>query len=56
MKYKYIYNDGTIDFVPCNEKSLMYAFNHATVILRYYPCVKQIDLYEYTKLIASIYG
>ena len=56
MRYKYIYKDGTTNFVPCTEKSRMYAFNHAEVILKYYPCVKQIDLYDDSKLIASIYG
>ena len=25
MRFKYIFKDGTINFVPCNEKSLMYA-------------------------------
>ena len=56
MRFKYIFKDGDHEFAPCCEKSLLYAVNIAHFVMQSHGGLKQIDIYEDDKLIASIYG
>ena len=56
MRFKYIYKNGNHDFAPCCEHTLSGAVVFASRVLAFFKDIKQIDIYEDTKLIASIYG
>ena len=56
FRFKYFFKDGTHDFAPCREKALPFAVSFAQFLLQNHGGLKQIDVYQDTKLIASIYG
>lgn len=56
MRFKYIFKDGTHLFTPYRAEFLGDACNFAQYLMSINDEIKQIDIYEDTKLIASIYG
>lgn len=56
MRFKYIFKDGTHLFTPRHEKYLGNECESAHYLMSVNEAIKQIDIYEDDKLIASIYG
>ena len=56
MRFKYIYKNGNHDFTPCCEHTLSGAVVFASRVSAFFEDIKQIDIYDDSKLIASIYG
>ena len=57
MVFKKIFKDGTHEFVPRKEQSLLDSVRSAEYLATVHNEIKQIDIYnDGAKLIASIYG
>ena len=56
FRFKYLFKDGTHLFTPYRVKFLGDACNSAQYLMSINDAIKQIDIYENDKLIASIYG
>ena len=57
MVFKKIFIDGTHEFVPRKEQSLLDSVRSAEYLATVHNEIKQIDIYnDGAKLIASIYG
>ena len=57
LRFKYIFKDDSVFFGKARYRSDSHiVFEHARTFIKNNCFLKQIDIYEETKLIASVYG